>query len=344
MIWPSVVAHADWGVDRAKRQMALASLDPGGIGAGPGCGAGPGYMVSSLAPAAEGQELFDGIQAAARPGQALVGFDFPIGLPRKYAAAAGITSFPGFLAALGAPPWDEFHLVAARPAEITLHRPFYPASPGGTRREHQYQALRLAGPDLRRRCEGTDAEILFWTLGGKQAGKGALAGWQLIAAARRRDQGISLWPFDGTLPGLLAGGDRVVVAEAYPREYYRYLGPLPGPGRWSKRRREDRLRRIPGLLSWASSLGVRWDAAILDRAESGFSAGKNGEDEFDAVIGLLAMIGVITGSIDAGAPPGDRAVPSVEGWILGRAGYEPPAASAAIARLAADRTLGLSSS
>jgi hypothetical protein len=37
------------------------------------------------------------------------------------------------------------------------------------------------------------------------------------------------------------------------------------------------------------------------------------------VIGLLAMIGVITGSIDAGAPSGDRAVPGVEGWILGRA-------------------------
>jgi hypothetical protein len=312
MICPSVVAHADWGIDRRKRQMALARLHRGSTHAG------PRYTVVSLAPAADGRDLFGGLREAARPGPALIGFDFPIGLPRKYAAAAGIASFPDFLKALGSPPWEEFHLVATRPAEITLHRPFYPARPGATRREHLYQALGLAGEDLRRRCEEKDAETLFWTLGGKQVGKGALAGWLLIATMRRQDQGILLWPFEGALPGLLAGGDRIVVAETYPREYYRHLGRMPGPGRWSKRRRDDRLKWIPGLLDWASSLAVTWDTAILRRVETGFSDGKNGEDEFDAVIGLLAMIGVVTGSIDAGAPPEDLAVPSTEGWILGR--------------------------
>jgi hypothetical protein len=249
----------------------------------------------------------------------MVGFDFPLGLPRAYAAAAGISSFPRFLDVLGSPPWQEFDVVARRAGEITLHRPFYPAAPGGTRREHLYHALGLTAPELRRVCERTDAETLFWTLGSKQVGKGALAGWRLLATARHQEPGLALWPFGGPLPKLLDGSSRVVVVETYPREYYRHFCPS-GARRphWSKRRREDRLTWIPGLLRWAESLAITWDTGILRRVEEGFSDGKNGEDEFDSVVGLLAMIGVVIGTIPTGEPHDHLAISTTEGWILGR--------------------------
>jgi hypothetical protein len=34
--------------------------------------------------------------------------------------------------------------------------------PGAARREHLHRALGLSARDLRRRCEGNDAEALFW--------------------------------------------------------------------------------------------------------------------------------------------------------------------------------------
>jgi hypothetical protein len=317
VIWPALMAHADWGTDRRKRQVAVARLNRAG---GDGHAS---YVVESLAPAADGHEFFGQLREAADPGQAMIGFDFPVGLPRRYAAAVGIAAFPVLLEALGTPPWQSFHLVAAQPDEITLYRPFYPMRPGASRREHLYQALGLSGPDLRRRCEGTDAECLFWTLGGKQVGKAALIGWQLIAAARRATPGIRLWPFDGPLSQLLTGQPQTVVVETYPREYYRHLGPPAPGGRWSKRRRADRLRQVSGLFTWAESLPVEWDASIRRRVASGFSDDRNGEDEFDAVIGLLAMIAVVAGAIDVGVPADDPVIISTEGWILGRAADGP---------------------
>ena len=188
MIFPAVVAHADWGVDRRKRQVAMARLVSGGA-----CHS-PRYLVTSLAPEglAPESDLFHGLQEAAVPGQAMIGFDFPIGLPRAYATAAGILSFPQFLDVFGSPPWEEFDVVARRPSEITLHRPFYPAVPGGTKREHLYHALGLTAPELRRVCEAADAETLFWTLGGKQVGKGALAVARRGAAPRAGDSAVAV--------------------------------------------------------------------------------------------------------------------------------------------------------
>jgi len=314
MTTPTVIAHADWGTGPRKRQVAMARLLPGG---------GARYLAVSVSPAPDGQwpkdDLFGQLRAAASPGQAMVGFDFPIGLPSAYAKAAGISSFPEFLDGFGSPPWQEFAAVARHRDEISLHRPFYPDKPGGTRREHLQLALGLTAKELRRRCEGTDAEALFWTLGGKQVGKGALAGWRLLTAARQREPGIALWPFDGPLPGLLDGDGRIVVAETYPREYYRYIRPpVAQVGRWSKRRQADRRTWVPGLLRWAESLGVGWHPGVLSRVEEGFSAGPNGEDEFDAVAGLLGMIAVVTGTIPSGEPPGDAEITTIEGWILGR--------------------------
>jgi hypothetical protein len=315
VILPAIIAHADWGKDPRKRQMATARLAAGS-------NSEPRYLVNSLAPAAEAESadggLLHDLRAEALPGQLMIGFDFPIGLPLAYASAAGITSFPEFLGVVGTPPWDEFEVVARSPDEIMLHRPFYPGAPGGARREHLRRALGLTETELRRRCEGNDAETLFWTLGSKQVGKGALAGWRLLAAAQQ-DPGIALWPFAGSLPDLLDGGSRIVAAETYPREYYQYAR-TPGAARtrWSKRRLADRLALVPGILAWAGSLGVGWDSRIRDRVRAGFSDGPSGEDEFDAVIGLLAMISVVTGALPPGEARDDQAICTVEGWILGR--------------------------
>ena len=335
---PAVIAHADWSVSPRKRQLALAVLatsPPGPVtGAAPD---GPSYLITRLGPVPAGpadpdrgpaesdrgpadpdRELWRLLRAAAAPGQAMIGFDFPIGLPVAYAAAAGITSFPEFLTSLGTPPWDEFGLVARAPDQISPHRPFYPATPGGTSREQLHRGLGLTAAQIRRRCDGRDAETLFWTLGGKQVGKAALHGWRLIAAEVRAG-GLALWPFDGPLTGLLDGGPAVVAAEVYPREFYPHLAP-GGPGsRWSKRRQADRLDRVPALLAWADSLGVRWDDAVLGRVRTGLSPHGHGEDEFDAAVGLLGMISVLRGATPSGEPPDDPAVTAVEGWILGRA-------------------------
>jgi hypothetical protein len=305
---PEYIAHADWGTDPKKRQVAVAERSGDSE-----------YAVVSIAPATPADRMDGDLRlglnvADTEGGQLLAGFDFPIGLPREYAARAGIGFFPDFLFTLGHHPWDRFSDVANDPSEIGLHRPYYPARPGGTRQSHLYEALGMTRQQLRRRCEGNDAETLFWTLGGKQVGKAALAGWHyLIPVASAR-----YWPFHGPLADLLdEDHDGVIVTETYPREFYRHFRSRPD-GQGSKRKRTDRLRWTANLLGWAAMLEVTWQPEIQRRVEAGFSDGINGEDEFDAVVGLLGMIAVATGAMRSGEPPDDPAVFSVEGWILGR--------------------------
>lgn len=310
---PAVVVHADWSCDPRKQQVAVAELTAEST-------ARPRYQVVSVACASQGgADLFDVLEARAGRGRCLVGFDFTIGLPRDYAAAAGVTWFPAFLDLIGSGAWQEFAQVADRASDIRLHRPFYPRRPGGTRRADLYHGLGLSAAQLRRRGDGRDAETLFWTLGPKQAGKASLDGWRLLREARARGVDIALWPFDGSLGCLLAGPAAFVVAEAYPREYYRYIGAPPA-GRWSKRRRDDRLRCVPRLLAWADSLGVSFAADVRPLVTAGFGDGPAGEDQFDCVVGVLGMVSVVTGAIAVGLPDDDPAVVTTEGWMLGRAG------------------------
>ncbi len=69
VIAPVLIAHADWGTDRRKRQVAMARLLPAGSGPG------PGYLVDSLASAPDGTgsqgDLFASLRAAAGNGQVL---------------------------------------------------------------------------------------------------------------------------------------------------------------------------------------------------------------------------------------------------------------------------------
>src|SRR5579862_8964095 len=146
---PSFVVHADWGSDPSKRQVARAEL------AGDGS-----YLLTALAPADPPAVAAGELRRALHLpllGGALIGFDFPIGLPLAYASRVGVASFPQFLASFGEEPFHEFASVAAAPEEVSLFRPFYPHRPGSSRRDHLHLGLGLSGRELRRRCEGDDA-------------------------------------------------------------------------------------------------------------------------------------------------------------------------------------------
>jgi hypothetical protein len=110
----------------------------------------------------------------------------------------------------------------------------------------------------------------------------------------------------------------VVVVETYPREFYVPLG-FPTRG-WSKRRQSDRVARGRELLRWARRNGIALDPHARQQVSDGFGASKLGEDPFDALVGLLGMIGVVRGQLPGSDPPrgASPSVRTVEGWILGR--------------------------
>jgi len=162
-------------------------------------------------------------------GTAVVGFDFPIGIPTRYASLIGVTEFKPFLLGLGKGDFSDFYRVCETADEISKYRPFYPQRPGGKKLIHLLSALGLnCIDDLRRRCElgyagRNAASPLFWTLGAKQVGKAAISGWRdVIVPALRNDRPVVLWPFDGSLGDLLKLGN-VVVVETYPAECYGWL-------------------------------------------------------------------------------------------------------------------------
>jgi hypothetical protein len=251
-------------------------------------------------------------------GPVLLGVDFPIGLPRAYADGAGITDFITALKGFD----DRFYTVAGRPDEIGPDRPFYPLRPGGSRRQHLLDRLGLADwSDLLRRCDERSATrgaacALFWTLGGSQVGKAAIAGWRdLLAPALRAGLDVALWPFQGPLDELLAR-HRFVVAETYPAEVYGHLD-LTLRRHGGKRSQHARRQATTLLLSKLRELGIEAETAAHVEIEDGFGAGADGEDRFDAVVGLLGMLNVVLGRRPSGEPD-DPTVRRIEGWILGQ--------------------------
>jgi len=111
-----IVAHADWGVDPRKQWVAVAREDARG-------------KWSALAPrrAEQAGSLRERLHVDGGARTAVLGFDFPIGVPRRYGELAGITSFLDLLPACGEGVWQDFFNVADAPDEISLHRPFLPA-------------------------------------------------------------------------------------------------------------------------------------------------------------------------------------------------------------------------
>ena len=127
---PCLVVHADWSVDAKRRWLCRAVL--GGDGR---------YRVFAPEPVGPLDRYFDDLPIRAGDGAILAGFDFPIGFPETYARKARVRDFLEVLPRLGGDPWSDFYEVAASPREIALSRPFYPARPGGTKRDHLVRGL-----------------------------------------------------------------------------------------------------------------------------------------------------------------------------------------------------------
>lgn len=310
---PSLIVHADWGVAAHKRWMASASYSESS-----------GYLLHAAEPVGEPSSLFDRLHSQVEPNDTIfVGFDFPIGVPAEYAEAAKIPNFLDWLPQLGKGAWGNFFDVCREREEICFARPFYPFAPGGRRQQHLFDAIGVADIHaLRRECERSTTERgpanpLFWTLGAKQVGKGALTGWrQVLAPALAAEQPISLWPFDGNLSELLSQ-PQIVVAETYPAEACVQLGmTAPSAATWNKRKQSDRRARGHELLRWAEGRRLSLHEDLKSQITDSFGDGKDGEDPFDAVIGLCAMVEVALGHRADGAPDSES-VRQVEGWILG---------------------------
>ncbi len=312
---PGLIAHADWSVTPAKRWLALAVLNAGRYQAQPPQEVGDVLTLSGRLRTLAGADS-----------AVLLGVDFPIGLPLAYAELAGVDDFAGLLPQLGHGLWQDFYAVAERPEQISLRRPFYPQRPDGAQRNHLMRGLGLTNnADLLRLCDQPQsnrpaAAPLFWTLGGQQVGKAALNGWKhLLTPGLARDE-ISLWPFHGPLAELLQT-QRIVVAETYPAECYRHLGVSFAPARpgvrSGKRVQEERAGNSQVLLSWASAAGVDLEQKLQADIADGFGASSDGEDRFDAVVGLFGLLNIVLGRRPPGEPT-DPVICQIEGWILGQ--------------------------
>jgi hypothetical protein len=87
----------------------------------------------------------------------------------------------------------------------------------------------------------------------------------------------------------------------------------PGRG-WSKQEQKGRKAQSRYLFEWAESRGIILDERLEENISSGFPYG---DDPFDALVGLMSMVDVVSGCRPEGAPA-SSVVREVEGWILGQ--------------------------
>jgi hypothetical protein len=303
---PAVVYHADWGSNPSKRWLAKAVLERSR------------YIAHPPEPVGDDTTLIVRARANIGRGSAMLGFDFPIGIPIAYARLIGATEFKTFLSQLGRGELIDFYRVCSDALEITKYRPFYPYKPGGTKQKHLLDALEVTDiNDLRRKCElGRDGRkaacSLFWTLGPNQVGKAAIIGWRdVLAPALGNDKSVVLWPFDGSLDALLKPGN-VVMVETYPAECYGWF--LQGGLKGKKGDAKVRRKAAGALFKWAGKANVRLDPDLLQTIEQGFP---DGDDAFDAIVGLFGMLEALMGRREPG-DPSEEGIRKVEGWILGQ--------------------------
>ena len=109
------------------------------------------------------------------------------------------------------------------------------------------------------------------------------------------------------------------MVETYPTESYDHIGIVLNG---SKREHTKRAAQATAFEVWqrhpeiSGKVVLESDAkkAILER----FGPDEDGEDPFDAFVGLLGMLNVVLGRRAAGWPA-DSHQRAVEGWILGQA-------------------------
>lgn len=307
------LVHSDWSVSPRKRWTAEA-VRAGGTDDG-------GWDVLDLAPTGPVDAFIRRLACQARIEPVIAGFDFPIGVPAAYGARTGLPDFRALLREVGSGDWAGFATIARDPGEITVQRPFYPAtSQAGIKQHHLLSAHGATQlDDLRRLCERAHADRraacpIFWTLGGNQVGRAALSGWMEVIRPAMAG-GARLWPFDGTLAEL-AATPGLVLAETYPTEAYGQVGVRFGR-EGGKTSQPARLGQVVAIEAWAMKRRVRWAQPVAELIEAGFGADKTGEDRFDALLGLLGMIETVeTGQ---GEPPSAQPEAAAwEGWIVGQ--------------------------
>lgn len=225
--------------------------------------------------------------------------------------------------------------------DISIDRPFYPQRPKGSKRQHLVDALALdRWEELFRVCErGTEdrssASPLFWLVGAQQVGRAAIAGWRELIVPSVEREDVRLWPFDGDLDALAVEGQTVLL-KTYPADVYRQLGAIPGDG--GKRAQHGRAPVCDALRAAVVRLGVQLTEAAEAELNKAFGDRPDGEDRFDAFVGLVGMLTVLPGGRQPGLPAVaiDDAT-TVEGWILGqttvRNSGEPAVLTAPVSRL-----------
>jgi Protein of unknown function (DUF429) len=303
----SLAAHADWSIDPRKRWVTIAKKKTA-------C-----WALSPPRPVGDVSDFLSRLVREAEGGAVVLGVDFPIGLPRAYAATRPEADFPAFLRNIGVS--TDFFSVCATLDEIRPDRPFYPARgiAGMTRLSHALALGLSEASSLSRACDRATAERpagapLFWTLGANQSGKAAIAAWQcMVVPALKADLKLSLWPFQGPLRALLAPAS-VALAETYPAEALRHLGIRL---RGSKRRHADRCATAAALIMAAEQQSALPDDTMRAVTLDGFGADVSGEDRFDSVIGLLCVLNVLAGNRPDSAPA-DPWIQRWEGWVLGQ--------------------------
>lgn len=296
---PGLVVAADWGVNWSKRWMARAVREKGSVA----------YTLSHPVPVGDSGKFLDRIRRhLPEGGTALVGFDFPIGLPAGYAER----QFPGrgfreILKQLTAKPPSKFFQPTDTP---TLAAPFGPqSSKEGVAfgLAKLAEKLGLQEEDVFRRCDRkSKANSLFYTLGAKQVGRAAGDGWQNVLGPALNE--ISLWPFDGALADLLARPG-VVVAEIYPALFFGKVSKGAG-----KEEGDARRQVFKDVLAKARAAGL--EIVLTPSADEWVEAGFASSDDFDPMLSVVGMLHTLLTepSLEPFDEPGGR---QVEGWILG---------------------------
>jgi hypothetical protein len=305
--WTFVAALA------GARQLFKLHPNIGGFHLAPGAHASLDLDIMSEVEGMVGAEAFAAVTP--RNNQKLVGDMTKLALRSE---TYHLGDFCSALDAFGHGSWSKFYDVADIADEISLSRPFYPRrSSSAARQIHLLEAHGCRSiEDLLRRCERATTSrraacSLFWTLGGNQVGKAAISGWKEIVGPARR-LGAKLWPFEGSLEALAKTGG-LVLAETYPAEAYGHVG-LKFSTSESKRRQNDRAKVAADVVSRTLSNNIALSPELSSLIGEGFGPRADGEDAFDAVMGLFGMIAVVEGRRLEG--PSRRS--KWEGWILGQ--------------------------
>jgi hypothetical protein len=155
-------------------------------------------------------------------------------------------------------------------------------------------------------------------MGQQQVGKAAIEGWRLLRTELETStSSCAIWPFNGPFDELIRSFCTVVV-ETYPADFYERVGVLFAT-RGGKRQHISRRAQSERLLETADRCDLETTAALRSSIADGFGARPDGEDPFDAFVGLLGILDAIRAG-DTGVPSGDPAIPTLEGWMFGHPG------------------------